>query len=108
MRRAARRDGNHALLRDALRALGYTVADTASLGNGFPDLVVRNETDILLVEVKDPEKPASARKLTRDECAFMRAWSPFAIVAHNTDEVVCAFEDLKNKRGPGTDPEAAP
>ena len=107
MRRAARRDGNHALLRDALRSLGYTVADTASLGNGFPDLVVRNGTHLLLVEVKDPDKPASARKLTRDERAFMDAWAPFAIVVHYADEVIRAFEDLKQQRGPGCDPEAA-
>lgn len=106
MRRAARRDGNHALLRDALRSLGYTVADTASLGNGFPDLVVHDGHHVLLVEVKDPLKPASARKLTKDERAFMDAWAPFAIVVHYTDEVVRAFAEMK--RGPGTDPEAAP
>jgi Holliday junction resolvase len=107
MRRAARRDANHALIRDALRHLGYTVADTASLGNGFPDLVAHDGHHVLLVEVKDPDKPASARKLTRDERAFVAAWAPFAIVVHYTDEVIRAFEALQQQRGPGSDPEAA-
>jgi hypothetical protein len=100
VRRAARRDSNHALIRDALRYLGYTVADTASLGNGFPDLVVRNETHVLLVEVKDPDKPQSKRRLTPDERAFLDAWAPFAIAVLYVDEVIRAFEDLKKETRP--------
>lgn len=38
--KAGRRDANHAAIRDALRALGHFVVDTASVGGGVPDLAV--------------------------------------------------------------------
>lgn len=38
--KAGRRDGNHASVRDGLRKLGMLVVDTASCGDGVPDLCV--------------------------------------------------------------------
>lgn len=38
--KAGRRDANHAAIRDGLRKLGYFVVDTASVGDGVPDLCV--------------------------------------------------------------------
>lgn len=38
--KAGRRDANHASIRDALRALGHKVIDTAGVGDDVPDLCV--------------------------------------------------------------------
>jgi hypothetical protein len=50
-----RRDANHQEVKDAFTALGCSVADTADVGNGFPDLVVGIAGVTTLVEVKTPE-----------------------------------------------------
>ena len=47
-----RRDANHQEIKDAFTALGCSVADTADVGNGFPDLVVGIAGVTMLVEVK--------------------------------------------------------
>jgi Holliday junction resolvase len=68
MRRRARTDANHAEIREALRACGWTVIDTSRAGSGFPDLVAAKAGRIELIEVKDGSKPPSAQKATTDEC----------------------------------------
>lgn len=47
-----RRDANHQEVKDAFLGLGCSVADTADVGNGFPDLVVGIAGVNALVEVK--------------------------------------------------------
>lgn len=71
MRRAAKTDANHAEIRQALRAAGWTVVDLSAVGRGVPDLLCAKQGRIELVEVKDGRKPSSARKLTPDETHFM-------------------------------------
>ena len=67
MRRAAKTDGNHAEIRDGLRAIGVFVIDTHMLGDGFPDLVAWGGRKVgwQLLEVK-----AAAGSLTDDEAAL--------------------------------------
>lgn len=73
-RYARRTDGNHAAIRDALRKVpGLVVVDTHALGDGFPDLALGWRGRWVLVEIKDPAKPPSARRLTPDEEKFHRA-----------------------------------
>jgi hypothetical protein len=60
MRHAARRDGNDALITEALRAQGFAVHDFGNAGQGIPDkLVTRTLPDgtkwICWVEVKAPK-----------------------------------------------------
>lgn len=87
MRRvAAKVDANHAEIRDGLRQLGFSVADTARLGNGFPDLVVGNGVINLLVEVKMPRK-----NLTPDEKAFLETWKGPAMIAYGIEDVLHWF-----------------
>jgi len=52
-------DGNHAEIRDTAKAAGYFVADTARMGDGFPDMVIVNKIGrvALLFEVKTPATP---------------------------------------------------
>jgi hypothetical protein len=75
MRRASKIDDNHAELVKALRQIpGCGVVSTASLGDGFPDLVVGYRRVNYLLEVKDPAKRPSKRRLTEDQERFHRGW----------------------------------
>lgn len=60
MRHAARRDGNDALITEALRKAGFTVMDYGTAGQGIPDkLVTRPLPDglpwVCWVEIKMPK-----------------------------------------------------
>jgi Holliday junction resolvase len=70
VRRRARVDANHAEVRSALRAAGWTVVDCARIGAGFPDLLIAKHGRIVMVEIKDGAKVKSAQKLTEDEVQF--------------------------------------
>lgn len=76
-----RRDANHAEIRDAFRALGASVADTADLGDGFPDLVVGWRGCNYLVEIK-----TRTGKLTPDEVKFFDAWKGQAVIVRTVDD----------------------
>ena len=69
MRRAARVDSNHAAVVGALMACGCEVQSLAAIGGGVADLLVHHRATgrLLLVEVKDGDKPPSARKLTPEQ-----------------------------------------
>lgn len=87
-RRAARKDANHNDIQDAFVRLGWSVADTSRLGDGFPDLVAAKHGETVLVEVKDGSKPPSARKLTDDELAFKGRWQGWYAEVTNMDDVL--------------------
>lgn len=74
MRLRARIDGNQNEIVAQLRELGCSVAITSQLGKGFPDLVVGFKGKNYLLEIKDPSKPLSQRKLTKDEIRFSYKW----------------------------------
>lgn len=87
-RRAARKDANHNAIQAVFVRLGWSVADTSALGNGFPDLVAAKHGRTVLVEVKDGTKPPSARKLTPDETAFAGSWQGWYSVVTSEDDVL--------------------
>lgn len=68
------RDANHAHIRDRLRELHCSVADTGDVGDGFPDLVVGYRKMNFLFEIKDPDQIPSKRKLTPDQEKFHGGW----------------------------------
>jgi hypothetical protein len=74
MRRAARTDANHGEIVTTFRKMGFSVADTSRLGDGFPDCVIARNGLTALVEIKDGTKPPSKRELTPDEIIFRDAW----------------------------------
>lgn len=80
-------DSNQPMMVAALRHLGYSVAVTSAIGKGFPDIVVGYNDANLVVEIKDPGKPPSKRKLTDDEEKWQSAWRGSVIVAETTDDV---------------------
>lgn len=82
MRRAAKVDANHTQVVTALQAAGATVQSLAAVGQGVPDLLVGFQGKTLLMEVKDGQKPPSARRLTEQQITWHGAWrgGPVAIV----------------------------
>lgn len=86
--RAARVDLNHGEIRDELRQLGFEVADTHSLGNGYPDLHVSKADWSCLVEIKQPGKE---NNLTPKEKQFHDAWQGLVIVATTAEDVVAEY-----------------
>ena len=97
MRRAARVDANHGVIREAYRLLGCSVADTFQLGGGFPDMVVAKFGITDLVEVKDGSKPPSARKLTDDEMQFHNKWNAKVWIIESVDDVLAHVEDITTR-----------
>jgi Holliday junction resolvase len=67
-------DRNQGEIVTALRSVGCEVAITSALGGGFPDLTVLHRGRVVLFEVKDPDKPPSAKRLTDAERDFARKW----------------------------------
>lgn len=90
MRRAARRDVNHAELVASLRALGYSVLDLGAVGHGCPDLLVARRGRTALVEVKRPRGPkgGGGGRLTPDQERFLADWRGDVIVARGLEDVV--------------------
>jgi hypothetical protein len=74
------------------------VLDTASLGNGAPDIIVacpsKNGYINILVEIKDGSKPPSARRLTADEQKFRDNWKGDYRIITSVDDVL---ELLRNR-----------
>ena len=87
-RRAARVDANQGEIVKALRALGFSVFDASSLGGGFPDIVVGKRGVNHLMEIKDGNKPPSARNLTPKEAQFFNLWQGEATVINSLEEAL--------------------
>jgi hypothetical protein len=91
MRRQARTDRNHAEIRDGLRRV-TVVEDLSDVGRGIPDLLARHLRGYpVLLEVKDPGKPPSARKLTSDEQACALRWGSAYRVVLTLDDALRAI-----------------
>ena len=75
VRRRARVDANHAEVKAALKAAGWTVVDCARIGSGFPDLLLARRGVIRMVEIKDGAKVKSKQQLTEDEVQFHQLMS---------------------------------
>lgn len=87
MRRAARVDANHGKIVAAFRKAGASVFSGAALGQGFPDLIVGYAGRTFLVEVKDGDKPLSARTLTPDQQEFVKNWKGDWTLIESVEEV---------------------
>lgn len=87
MRRAAKKDANHNEIAQALRDVGYLVAETHQIGQGFPDLVcagVHRRTGYRgtwLIEIKSDDGT-----LTPDEIKFHEQWADYVYVIRTKDE----------------------
>lgn len=66
---AKRKDGNHKQIKKDFLKLGCTVLDISNINNCC-DIVVSFNYVTAFVEIKDPEKPPSKRRLTPGEQSF--------------------------------------
>jgi hypothetical protein len=87
---AARVDANQPAIVAGLRAAGCTVAAAHAVGRGFPDLVVGYRGCTYLLEVKDGDKPPSARNLTTAQVKWHGEWSGHVAVVCNLAEALAA------------------
>ena len=72
-RRAARVDGNQPAIVAAFRKLGWSVLIISQLKNCC-DIIVAKGGVTIAVEIKDGDKPPSARKLSEGEQGFKDSW----------------------------------
>jgi hypothetical protein len=95
MRRAARVDENQGLIVKALRACGATVR-VISQGDGIPDLLVGYRGHTILMEVKDGNKPPSARQLTPAEQIFFDQWTGGKLfIVNSVEEALDVLKDCR-------------
>jgi hypothetical protein len=84
-----RTDSNHAEIIKALRKIpNLSVFSTHEVGKGFPDIVIGYKGINYLIEIKDGNKPPSARKLTDAEVKFHNDWQGQIKIVNNLDEVL--------------------
>ena len=58
------------------------------VGDGFPDgVVAKNCLNTYLIEVKDGDKPPSARKLTPDEARFHSEWQGVVYIIGSVEDI---------------------
>lgn len=95
MRRAARVDENQGLIVKALRACGATVR-IITQGDGIPDLLVGYQGHTILMEVKDGNKPPSARQLTTAEQIFFDQWTGGKLfIVNSIEEALDVLKDCR-------------
>jgi hypothetical protein len=100
LRHAKRTDRNHAEIRAGLRKLGYDVLDLSDVGGGVPDLCVNSECFYMppcFLEVKDPKKPPSARKLTTSEEKWVMYCGAITFVVTTLDEAVQSIKICRER-----------
>ena len=88
MRRAARVDSNQSEIVAALRKVGASVQPLHTVGQGCPDLLVAFRQTNLLMEVKDGQKPPSARALTEDEKEWIGSWKAPVFIVNSAEEAI--------------------
>lgn len=92
-------DDNHQEIMDRFRGYGFSVFDTSRLPK-FVDCIIARYDLNALVEIKDGEKPPSARKLTPDEEDFHDNWKGLIYIVEtfeDVDRIHKAWLDLATK-----------
>lgn len=89
MRRAAKVDRNQGEIVDALLSVGCSVELLHRVGGGCPDLLVGCPRGNFIMEVKDGDKPPSARELNDEQKRWHARWrGPKPVVVNNVDEAL--------------------
>lgn len=90
VRTAAKVDANHLEIVTALRRAGYWCQSTASMGKGFPDVLVKSKANRLaLFEIKTP-----AGKLTADEREWHERFDGPVYVVRSIEEALNVMRGL--------------
>ena len=81
--RYAKVDKNQGVIVDALRKAGFSVKSTASIGDGFPDLICAKGSQCWLLEVK-----MEKGKLTPDQVKFMQDWKGEVYIVRTQEDAL--------------------
>lgn len=92
MRRNGRIDSNQPMIVKALRDAGASVLILSNMGHGCPDLLVGKDGRNVLMEIKDPTRKPSERKLTDDERVFHTLWRGNVFVVETVEEALRMFQ----------------
>lgn len=90
MRRAGRRDLNHAEIRDGPRKCGASVLDLGGVGNDCPDLLVGWKGRNSLLEIKSAKGAESA-----GQSRFRQTWRGETSTVRTLQEALLAVGVLK-------------
>jgi len=96
-RQRARVDSNQPEFVAALRERGYSVCHLHQVGKGVPDLLVGIDGRNFLFELKDPDKPPSARKLTADEVSWHAEWQGQVATVTSAQEADVIIRNTHNR-----------
>ena len=86
--RRARKDTNQTQIVEELRQLGFSVAITHRLGNGFPDIVVGRGNKNYLFEIK-----SDGGNLTPYEDQFAANWRGQWGIIYSTEDALKIMEN---------------
>jgi hypothetical protein len=89
-----RTDANQTQIVNLFRQLGFSVAITSNLGQGFPDLVCGLAGKNYLIEIKDGSKPKSAQALTDCEGLFHATWRGQVVIINSTQDVLDFYRNI--------------
>ena len=90
---AKRTDGNHAEIRDGLRAAGYNVLDLSKAGCGVPDLLVISKAGAsVFMEIKQP-----GCKLTEAERKFHQTYTGLCYVVFSLEDALEKLEGMDRR-----------
>jgi Holliday junction resolvase len=84
-------DGNQKEIVEKLRRWGLSVASTATIHKGFPDIIVGFSDINLLVEIKADENS----KLTSHQINFHSEWKGEIMVATTAEEILLRYFELQ-------------
>ena len=83
MRRAAKVDANHSAIVAALRSIGASVQDLASVGQGCPDILVGFRGRNYLMEIK-----VNKSKPTPKQVVWHMMWQGQVVIVRTVDEAL--------------------
>jgi len=88
MRRRGRTDANQTEIVKVFRKLGFSVAVTSMIGQGFPDIIIGKHKCNWLIEIKDGKKVLSQRDLTDDEEKFISNWKGSVFLVETIEQAI--------------------
>lgn len=91
---ARRVDSNQNEIVALMRDLGASVLILSAVGKGCPDILAGIRGRNILIEIKDGNKPPSARKLTEDEKRFHDEWNGQVCVIKDVTEAIALINRL--------------
>jgi hypothetical protein len=89
--RNAKADRNQPEIVATLREAGCTVQHLHAVGSGCPDILVGFRGQNILMEIKDPQKPPSARKLNDIQQGWHSLWRGQVTVVETAENALDAI-----------------